>query len=86
MENLKVTSNEEIAARLFMALPYSVTEHYSNQKKSFAAPLDFLRDFVTKNQEWSYAFMTESYSQNDVIHDFVGIVSEEEFFVPRISK
>ncbi len=86
MTNLKATSNEEIAAQLFLILPYNVTKHYSNQKKSFAAPFDLLRDFVTKNQEWSNAFMTESYSLNDVIHDFVGLVSDDEFFLPRISK
>ena len=85
MTNLKVTSSEEIAARLFIQLPYDVTEHYSAQK-GYAASLDLLEDFVLNNQEWSDAFMTESYSLNDVIHDFVGIVSEEEFFVPRISK
>jgi len=84
MTDLKVTSSEEIAARLFIVLPYNLTKHYSNQKG--LSTLDFLEDFVSKNQKWSDAFMTESYSQNDVIHDFVGIVSEEDFFVPRISK
>ena len=85
MTNLKLTSNEEIATRLFFVLPYNATEHYSAQK-GFAEPLDLLKDFVLNNQEWSDAFMTESYCLNDVIHDFVGLVSEEEFFLPRISK
>ena len=82
--DFKVTSASEIAAQLFLVLPYSVTEHYSKQKD--LSTLDFLEDFVSKNQKWSDAFMTKSYSQNDVVHDFIGIVSEEEFFVPRLSK
>ena len=82
--DFKNTSASEIAAHLFMVLPYNVTKHYSKQKG--LSPFDLLKDFVSKNQKWSDAFVTKSYWKNDVVHDFIGIVSEQKFFVPRLSK
>jgi hypothetical protein len=80
----KITTHQEVAARLFMVLPFEVTKHYSTKADGIMYPSEVLEDFVLSNREWAEEFINGSYSHNDIIHDFVGIISKEEFFIPRL--
>ena len=70
--------------QLYAAMPYSVVAHYADQKQ--VSRVDLCIDIVSRNPMWAKRLFDEdTYSSlEDRIHDFVGMVNQDEHFVPRV--
>ena len=69
---------------LYDTIPYNILEHFSKQKSR--SPFDLCEEIVTRHPDWTSRLLdpeTDS-SLEDRIHDFVGLVNNDDHFVPRI--
>ena len=69
---------------LYVMLPIDMVEHFAEQKKMSA--IELCRWVSDNNKEWVSNVINENYtmSLNDLKHDFVGLMQDDEHFVPRL--
>ena len=87
MENSKAGQKPTInqnSYHLYIMMPLAITQHFADQKKVSA--LDICEMIVEQNPTWvNRLFNNEtSYCLNDLKHDFVGLMANDEHFIPRI--
>jgi len=70
--------------KLYTLIPQEILQHFAEQKK--VNELDICEIIVEQNTEWvNRLFDNETnYCLNDLRHDFVGLMANDEHFVPRI--
>tara|TARA_B100000902_G_scaffold384555_1_gene424862 strand:+ start:600 stop:833 length:234 start_codon:yes stop_codon:yes gene_type:complete len=70
--------------KLYTLIPQEILQHFADQKK--VNELDICEIIAEQNTEWvNRLFDNEtSYSLNDLKHDFVGLMTNDEHFLPRI--
>jgi hypothetical protein len=75
---------EDFASRLYILIPMGILTHYSDQQK--IKPSVMCADMILKNSAWAdRLFDADSqFSLEDIIHDFVELMTKDEHFVPRI--
>lgn len=80
----KLNGKQDFTLKLYTLIPQGIVQHFADQKKVNA--LDICEMIVEQNPEWvNRLFDNEtSYSLNDLNHDFVGLIANDEHFVPRI--
>tara|TARA_R110000851_G_scaffold61367_1_gene141489 strand:- start:720 stop:947 length:228 start_codon:yes stop_codon:yes gene_type:complete len=69
---------------LYVMLPIDMVEHFAEQKKMSA--IDLCIWVADNNKQWASNVINENYtmSLNDLKHDFVGLMQDDEHFVPRL--
>jgi hypothetical protein len=74
----------ERVGQLYALIPQRVLQHFADQKKVNA--FDICEMIVEKNTAWvNRLFDNEtSYCLNDLMHDFVGLIANDEHFISRI--
>tara|TARA_R110000823_G_scaffold227202_1_gene354606 strand:+ start:511 stop:753 length:243 start_codon:yes stop_codon:yes gene_type:complete len=74
----------DLGHQLYATMPYSVVAHYADQKQ--VGTVDLCIDIVIRNPKWAERLFDEdTYSSlEDRIHDFVGLVNQDEYFVPKV--
>ena len=79
---MKVT--REQAGQLYTMMPLSIMQHFAEQKKVNA--FDLCEMLVKENPSWVNRLFDHetSYCLNDLKHDFVGLMANDEHFLPRI--
>tara|TARA_R110000787_G_scaffold60051_3_gene136172 strand:+ start:342 stop:569 length:228 start_codon:yes stop_codon:yes gene_type:complete len=72
------------ANQLHDVLPNSILEHYADQQR--LTTIGTCAVFLLDNKEWGDRLFNDNtlFSQEDIIHDFVGLMVEDEFFLPRL--
>ena len=75
---------KDLGFQLYATMPLSVVAHYADQKQ--VSRVDLCIDIVSRNPMWAKRLFDEdTYSSlEDRIHDFVGMVNQDEHFVPRV--
>ena len=75
---------KELGYQLYAIMPLSVVAHYADQKQ--VSMVELCVDIVIRNPKWAKRLFDEdAYSSlEDRIHDFVGLVNEDEHFVSRV--
>jgi hypothetical protein len=75
---------KKLAGKLYIVMPLAIMQHFAEQKK--VNEFEICEMIVKQNPEWvNRLFNNEtSYSLNDLKHDFVGLISNDEHFLPRI--
>ena len=78
------TTTIDYTNRLYIALPLYCVEHFAKQKK--CSNMHLIGNFVTKNIGWCKRLFDENTccTISDIQHDFVGLLAEDEFFLPII--
>ena len=79
---MEVTRNQAI--QLYALMPLAIVQHFADQKNVDC--IDICEMMVTQNQSWVNRLFDHetSYSLNDLKHDFVGLIANDEHFLPRI--
>ena len=74
----------EKAGQLYVMMPLAIMQHFADQKK--VSTFDICEMIVEKNTAWvNRLFDNEtSYCLNDLMHDFVGLIANDEHFITRI--
>ena len=75
---------KKLAGKLYIVMPLAIMQHFAEQKK--VNEFEICEMIVKQNPEWvNRLFNNEtSYSLNDLKHDFVGLIANDEHFLPRI--
>ena len=75
---------KDLGFQLYAIMPLSVVARYAEQKQ--VSKLELCVDVVSRNPKWAERlFDKDTYSiLDDCIHDFVGLVNQDEHFVPRV--
>ena len=75
---------KDLGFQLYAIMPLSVVARYAEQKQ--VSKLELCVDVVSRNPKWAERLFDEdTYSSlEDRIHDFVGMVNQDEHFVPRV--
>jgi hypothetical protein len=74
----------DLGCQLYAAMPLSIVAHFAEQKQ--VSKMRLCVDIVIRNPKWAERlFAEDTYSSmEDRIHDFVGLVNQDEHFVPRV--
>jgi len=74
----------ELAKALENTIPNGILEHYAIQQRLTAYGVCMM--VVLDNSDWAERLFNNNSlsSLNDRIHDFVGLVSNDSHFIPRI--
>jgi hypothetical protein len=74
----------EKAGKLYFMIPIAILQHFADQKK--VSTFDICEMIVEQNPSWvNRLFDNEtSYCLNDLKHDVVGLIANDEHFIPRI--
>ena len=69
---------------LYVMLPLQMVDHFAQQKKMSA--IELCEWVAANNKQWASNVINENYtmSLNDLKHDFVGLMQDDEHFVPRL--
>jgi hypothetical protein len=69
---------------LFLMLPSDILNHYANIKGM--KPIDLCNSVATNNPDWinNVANRNQFITLADLCHDFVGLMSGDYHFVPRL--
>jgi hypothetical protein len=75
---------DNLERQLHNVLPNSILEHYADQQK--LTTIGVCGVFVLDNKEWAERLFNDNslFSQNDIIHDFMGLMLKDDHFLPRI--
>ena len=75
---------KKLTSKLYVMMPLAIMQHFAEQKK--VNEFEICEMIVKQNPEWvNRLFDNEtSYSLNDLKHDFVGLMANDEHFLPRI--
>jgi len=65
-------------------IPNNILEHYADQQRLNKTGVCAV--FMMYNKEWAGRLFNEEsqFSHEDILHDFIGLIYEDEHFVPRI--
>jgi hypothetical protein len=77
-----MNKQDELRIRLEFLIPLKWMDDFSNQNGD---KIDILSSIVESNPNWVEEVLEGDYKLSDVLHDFRGIYSEDEHFLPRIS-
>ena len=74
----------ELSEALKTVIPMNILRHYAEQKR--LTPSGVCGFFVMDNEDWANRLFNDSslFAEDDIIHDFVGLMVEDEHFVSRI--
>ena len=74
----------DLGFQLYAIMPFNITMHYADDKQ--VSRVDLCVDIVSRNPNWAERLFDEDTysSMEDRIHDFVGMVNQDEHFVPRV--
>lgn len=69
---------------LYVMLPLHTVEHYAEQKKMSA--IELCEWVAYTHKQWTNNVLNENYTMSlqDLKHDFVGLMQDDEHFVPRL--
>jgi hypothetical protein len=69
---------------LFLMLPSDIVNHYANAKGM--KPIDLCSLVAKDNQRWvnNVANQNQFITLADLCHDFVGLMQNDEHFIPRL--
>jgi len=69
---------------LFLMLPSDIVNHYANAK--CMNPIDLCNEVAKDNPRWVSNVMNENQfiTLADLCHDFVGLMQNDDHFVPRL--
>jgi hypothetical protein len=86
MTSFEKSKNGYLAMRLYILMPMEVVDRLSNDMKVKNTKLC---EIITENnQDWVNRVLRENESRtlspNDLIHDFIGLASNDEHFLPRL--
>lgn len=75
---------KKLTGKLYVMMPLAIMQHFAEQKK--VNEFEICEMIVKQNPEWvNRLFDNETrYSLNDLKHDFVGLMANDEHFLPRI--
>lgn len=82
MQNLNENYTTDLSIELWQLIPNRILSHYS--KIQDKGEFDICHEIVINQREWVDRVFTGIWSLNDLMHDAVGIISNDEHFVPRI--
>ena len=79
-----MTKTQINAIRLYQLIPLNTMQHFAKQMNISTTAL--CDKVAATNGDWvDRLFNNESsYSLNDINHDFVGLIADDEHFLPRI--
>jgi len=74
----------DLARQLQDLIPNGILDHYADQQK--LTRVGVCGVLILHNSEWADRLFNDSalFSLDDIMHDFVGLMANDEFFVPRI--
>lgn len=69
---------------LFLMLPSDILNHYASIKGM--KPIDLCNSVATNNADWvnNVANHNQFVTLADLCHDFVGLMGDDDHFVPRL--
>ena len=76
-----MNKQDELRIRLDLIIPMKWMDDFSTQNGD---KTDILSSVVESNPKWVEEVLEGDYKLSDVLHDFRGIYSEDEHFLPRI--
>ena len=79
-----MTIEDNLDQQLHDCIPNSILVHYAGFER--LTTLGVCGVCVLYNSEWADRLFNDNalFSQNDIIHDFIGLMSRDEHFLPRI--
>jgi hypothetical protein len=79
-----MTKTQINAIRLYQLIPLNTMQHFAKQMN--ISTMQLCDKVADTNGDWvDRLFNNESsYSLNDINHDFVGLIADDEHFLPRI--
>jgi len=74
----------ELSELLKDAIPTNVLNHYADLQR--LTVIGVCGVFVMNNADWADRLFSDAsyFSQSDIVHDFTGLMVQDEHFVPRI--
>jgi|TARA_R100001369_G_scaffold24920_2_gene45621 hypothetical protein len=84
MDGFRATEMCERTQQLQDLIPNNILEHYADQQRLNKTGVCAV--FIMYNKEWAGRLFNEEsqFSHEDILHDFIGLIYEDEHFVPRI--
>ena len=84
MDGFRATEMCERTQQLQDLIPNNILEHYADQQRLNKTGVCAV--FMMYNKEWAGRLFNEEsqFSHEDILHDFIGLMYEDEHFVPRI--
>lgn len=80
-----MTIEDNLDQQLYNAIPNSILEHFAGFQR--LTKIGVCGVFILDNPEWADRLFNDNslFSQNDIVHDFLGLMNkEDEHFSPRI--